>query len=103
MIRWSRGTLIWSNSDTTIGLNEFLLAEAFLAMCVHVGGSWGDEMSGGSEWRESTWPWSLTSEQGQHVLEKPPNMNNNNIIHVRTKALPLKSFVGFVKAGKYIT
>ena len=41
-IRCSRGTLIWSNSDKTTGLSEFSIAEAFLALCVHVGGSWGD-------------------------------------------------------------
>lgn len=34
------------------------------------------------------------------MLEKPPNMKNDSVIHVRTKAWPLKSFVGFVKAGK---
>lgn len=36
------------------------------------------------------------------MLEKPPNVDNNHVIHSITKVLFLASFVGFVKAGESI-
>lgn len=95
--------LIWSNREKTTGLSSSSPAEAFLAMCVHMVGTWGDDMGGGTKRREGIWPWGLTPEQDPHGLKKPPNMNNHSVIRVRTKALPLKCFEGFIKAGKSIT
>lgn len=47
VIRCSRRMLVCCNRGKTTGLNEFLLAEAFLAMRMHIGGTWVHGMGGG--------------------------------------------------------
>lgn len=96
------------------GPNEFSPVEALPDVCVcmclcarmHIEAGRARPLRGGSQWRDGVWPGCLTPEQGQHVSEKPPHVDNTCLTHTCmhntciTKALLWAAFVGLVKAGK---
>lgn len=94
----SRAMFIWrSRGDSWYELSR---ACRGLVRHVHTSGSWGWEQLGTQAqalWRQGMWPHCVITEQGHHVLEKPPNLHNNGVIHVRTRPLSLESPVGLVR------